>query len=983
MSASVLRVAGREEDLGLGFEVLGPVEVSVAGEPVPGMAPRHRAVLGYMLLHPGMVLSTERLIDAIWGATPPDTARAQIHAAITAIRRVLRAAGAASALRTRAAGYVIGPEAGQADLAEFTERVAAAQKQAVAGDLTEAAATMRSALALWRGEPLAGVQADYVDAARARLTERRLVAFEHLADWELTAGRHEDLIDELTAQVAAHPLRERLSCLLMRALHQAGSQADALAVARAYRSTLADQQGLDPGRAFVALEQAILRDEADHAPTPATSTVPSRRPVNYLPYDTPDFAGRTAELERLTGTESAVLAAIDGMAGIGKTALAIRAAHLLAGRHPDGQLFVDLQAHTAGQAPVEPGAALEVLLRQLGVPAGRIPAGTSERAALWRAELADRRVVVVLDNAADTDHVRPLLPGAAGGSLMLITSQRRLTGLDGARALSMDLLSANDSVELFRAVVGQRADAEPLAVMDVLQLCGFLPLAVRIAAARLHHRPRWTVGYLAGRLRDERRRLAELSTADRGVTAAFTLSYQYLEPDQQRLFRLLGLHPGRDIAPHAAAALADLPLEQAETLLEDLLDAHILLQHEPGRYTFHSLLREHARTTVAATETGDARDAALDRLFQHYLHTASMAVDLCYPYGRDRRPRVPAPSTPVMSFADSTPAEVWLEAERANVIAAAAYTAEHGWSHRPGQFATTLRPYLDGTAHRTDALAVHAHALQASRTHGDQAAEGVALVDLGWANWQLGRYEEADDLSRQALEVCRSIGDRFGESRALNTLGTLTTRQGAYDRAHPYLRQALGLCREIGNRVGEAHVLGNLAICYQRQGRFEEALDHHREALELHRTVGNRGGEARVLDHLGLVYQLQRSYAKALQHHRQALEIYRSLGNRSDEAASLNGLAEAARGMGDPAQAVRDHAAALTLAAELGNLSEQARALNGLAQSHRELGATETAREYGRQALDLYVELGLPDAVQARDFLAGLPTSASGPGQAP
>ena len=984
--------------MGVRFTILGPVEVSAGGRRLPGAAPRHRAVLAYLLLHARTVISADRLIDAIWGQTPPDTARAQIHAAVTALRRVLRAAGAAQLLATRAGGYVILPEPGQFDLEEFTSQIAAAQAQAAAGDRRAATDQIRAALELWQGRPLADVNADYIPDARARLDGRRLTALERLADLELSLGRHEDLIDELAAEVTAHPLRERLSGQLMLALHRAGRQADALSAARVFRSVLVEQQGLDPSRAFGTLEQAILRDDpgldqqsapgaepaaAGQEPATATATGPggaapgrSPRRANFLPYDTPDFAGRAVELDQLARPQPGAggvvtISAIDGMAGIGKTALAIHAGHRLADRFPDGQLFIDLQAHTPGQAPLDPGAALEILLRQLGVPAERIPASVADRAARWRAELADRRVLAVLDNAADTGQVRPLLPGASS-SLLLITSRRRLAELDGAHALSVDLLPAKDAVELFSQIVGERAAAEPIAVLDVLHLCGFLPLAVRIAAARLRHRPQWTVEYLASRLRDQRRRLAELSTSARSVAAAFTLSYQQLDPGQQRMFRLLGLHPGRDIDAHAAAALADVAPEQAEALLEDLLDAHVLLQHEPGRYTFHDLLREHARGTVSTEETAAARHDALTRLFDHYLYTASTAVDLLYPYSRHLRPRIPRPGTAGVPFSGAAQATAWLDAERANLIAAGTYTAGHDWPAHTSRLATTLHRYLDDHAHHSDALALHTQALHASRRRVDKAAEAHALLDLDVMNSRQGRYEQAHEHSGHALDLSRETGDRLAEARAWYRLAVAYLRQRDYDQARDHYLHSLEVNRQLGERLGEANVLGNLGLVYERQGRYEQAHDHHRQALALYRELGARGGEATTLENLGLVYRRQGRYEQARAHHRQALDMFRELGYRRDQAEALNGLGEAARSMGDPAQGVADHDAALALAREVGNRPEQARAHDGLAHAHHDLGHRGLARDHARQALDLYTDLGVPEADEARSFLAEL-----------
>ncbi|MFD3663016.1 BTAD domain-containing putative transcriptional regulator [Streptomyces sp. NPDC058659] len=964
------------------FTILGPVEAVAPGSDAPGLAPRHRAVLAYLLLHAGVAISTDRLIDAMWGPLPPDSARAQIQTTIAAIRRMLRASEADGMLATRPAGYVITPEPGQLDLDEFTSLMAKAP--AGSDDPGDTAADrIRAALTLWRGEPLADITAHYVQSARARLNGQLLTAVERLAEVELARGRHDDLIDELSVHAAANPLRERLCGQLMLALHRAGRQTDALHVARTFRATLAEQQGLDPGHAFSKLEEDILRDAPDLRPPVTAQTKPQG--INFLPYDVPDFTGREGELDGLirlwSGDKGGVvtISAIDGMAGVGKTTLAVHAGHRLADHFPDGQLFVDLQAHTAGQAPLDAGAALEVLLGQLGVPGPHIPASVADRAALWRSELSGRRVLAVLDNALGADQVRQLLPGASR-TLVLITSRRRLTDLDGAHALSLDVLPAADAVELFTAIVGARADAEPLAVLDVLQLCGFLPLAVRIAAARLHHRPRWTVAYLAGRLRDQRRRLSELATSERGVAAAFTLSYEQLTPDQQRMFRLLGLQPGRDISPEAAAALADLSLDEAETLLEDLLDAHVLTQHQLGRYTFHDLLREHALATAAAQDPLAAQREALGRLFHHYLHTASTAIDHLYPQGKNRRPRIPVPDTPSYPPQDEAEAITWLDSERANLMAVGQYAAEHDWFPHTSQLAATLHRYLLGHAHQADALALHDLALRAGRRSGDTAAEARTLLDLGEVHfWWHGAYEQAAEHYRHALGLAREVGDQMAEARALQNLGTSATRRREYDQAHDYCAQSLVLFRELGDRGGEARCLTDLGILHEREGRYEDAHEHHRQALHVHRETGSRIGETVVLNNIGLLYQREGRYDEARHHHRQALELSRRFDFPGDEAESFNALAEAARSMGDLAQAAAEHDTALTLAREFGYRPEQARAHDGLAHVHRDLGRVDLAHDHARQALDLYTALAVPEADEIRTFLTGLPPTANEP----
>ncbi|MFI6320192.1 BTAD domain-containing putative transcriptional regulator [Nonomuraea sp. NPDC050556] len=920
--------------------VLGPVAISADGRQVSGAAPRHRAVLAYLLLHARTVISTERLIGAMWGHTTPDTARSQLHASIAAVRQVLRQAGAGEILQTRSAGYVIVPEPGQLDMDEFTRLVAEAN---ATEDRNATSRLLRQALALWQGQPLAGMNADYVGDAVRRLEERRLAAVERMIEVELDLGRHADLVEELTAHVAEHPLRERLSGQLMLALHRSGRQVDALAAGRAFRERLVEEQGLDPSRTFLDLERSILSD------APA-----AREASSFLPFDIPDFTGRAEELDRLADSWAAnggvvTISAIDGMAGIGKTTLAVHTAHRLAGRFPDGQLFVDLHAHTAGQRPMEPAVALETLLRQLGVPSERIPQRELERAALWRTELVNRRVLVVVDNVLDADHVRALLPGASH-SLMLITSRRRLVDLDGAFTLSLEVLPAQDAITLFTSIVGARAVEEPTAVLDVLQLCGFLPLAVRIAAARLRHRPRWSVAYLAERLRDQRRRLSELSTSERGVAAAFTLSYQQLDEAQQRLFRLLGLHPGTDFEPYAAAALAGIPADDAEQLLEELLDAHMLLQHEPGRYTFHDLLRDHARS--AAEQEGDE---PLTRLFDQALYAVCTASDLLFPDFRQLRPTVEEPKSETVRLRGEQDASAWLESERANLAALAARGVEQ-WAGHTIKLAAVLHRYLFTHAHYADARSVQESALAASRLVGDAENEARALINLGGVYWKTGQYGQAHDNHRAAMELCARIGDRIGEARASNNLGLVYEAQGEYDLAYQHHLRAVELCRETGDRGNEAASLGNLGIVLIRQGRYEEARGHCLEALALYREVGDLGGETSILTDLGMLCSGLGDYQQARDYLGRALLQYRELGFPNGEVEALLGLGDVALAAGDAAagdEAVGHYSAALAIATAVGTPLEEAQARRGLAAAHRALGRPDLARSHEAAAAGL------------------------------
>ncbi|GAA4905044.1 DNA-binding SARP family transcriptional activator [Stackebrandtia albiflava] len=945
------------------FTVLGPVEVLHDGRALTGLAPRHRAVLAYLLLHAGTVIGSDRLTSAVWAGSPPGTARSQIHAAVTTIRRVLRVADADSLLETRSAGYVLTPPPGALDLAEFGRMVEESRREGGAAG----AAGLREALALWRGEALTGVNAGYVAGARARLEERRLAAFEQLVEWESDLGRHASLVEELSTWVAAHPLRERLTAQLMRVLHLSGRQADALAAGRRYRTSLAEEQGLDPGSHFLAVEREVLRDRSRPAPA---APDPAPRVVDFLPYDVPDFTGRAVELDRLTRAVSDHrVCVVDGMAGVGKTTLAVHAAHRLADRYPDGRLFIDLRAHSSGHSPSSSFDALDALLRQTGVPADHIPLDAHARAALWRERLADRAVLIVLDNVADTGQVRPLLPGASR-STVLMTSRRRLTDLDGVHALSLDVLPAPDAMALFVNVVGDRARHDYAASGEVLRLCGHLPLAVRIAAARLQHRPRWTVGYLADRLRDERRRLTELTTAERDVAAAFHLSYRQLPASQRRMFRLLGVHPGRDVDAHAAAALAGVEVMAAESDLEDLLDAHMLLQHEPGRYTFHDLLREHSRATGASEDDDASRTAALSRLIDHCLRTSVSAADVLHPDSRHRRPDIPPANR------EFTPeqATAWLDAERANLAAVCEFAAVRDWPAQVADLATLLYRYLYNNGHGTEAQVVFTAALTAARRGDDAAAQSRALSDLGWLWFGRGGYPQALEHFEEAVAKAAAAGDDVAHARAQHGVACVLQRRGEDAEAVRRFTTALELFTGAGDDFGRAVALNSLGALHGEADRFTEALAALRTARDTFRSSGSPDGEADVLDNLGRVHRRRGRLAEAEECHRAALELYRRFGIRRGEARSLNGLGAVASATGARDRAAGHHRAAIEAAGELGDRLEEARGHEGMA-SLLEPGAPE-AREHAARALDLFRRLGQPAPAALLALAAPAPQAA-------
>jgi tetratricopeptide (TPR) repeat protein len=840
---------------------------------------------------------------------------------------------------------------GELDLQRFEELVAVGRRALQDGALERTAESLGEALGLWRGPALADVPpSPLVDDETARLEERRLVVEEDRADVELRLGRHGGLVGQLQALLAQHPLRERLWAQLLLALYRSGRQADALAAYQRLRHKLVEELGIAPSPPLQRLQRQILTaDPALESPSqqlPAVGTGAAGRVApRQLPPDVVAFTGRGQELARLGRLLAAgqggtvVICAINGAGGIGKSALAIHAAHRLASRFPDGQLYVDLQGATPRLVPLAPMEALGQLLRTIGLQPAAVPADVQEASGLLRSLLAARRMLLVLDNARDAAQVRWLLP-ASPTCAVLVTSRRALATLEGARHLHLDVLPVAEAIGLLGRLVGvERVAAEPDTAERLVRLCGLLPLALRIAAARLAARPAWPLAALADRLADARRRLDELDAGELAVRGCFQVSHRLLAAspdatDQQaaRAFGLLGLLDAPDLGVAVAARLLDEPEDVAERALERLVDAQLLDSPRPGRYRFHDLLRLFARERAQAAEEEAARQAALERALGWYATVARHANQLLLPAGlRDRTVASPVG----LALADRRAALAWLEAERANLVAAARQATAHPTASIAMvacQLSEALQLFFDLRTHWADWRAVCEAAIQAAERAGDLPAKARALDHLGVVHGQQHRYQDAVDALEQSLAVSRRVGDRHTQATALNNLGAVCLEQGRCREAVAYHQRSLVLRREAGDRHGEGKVLNNLGEAYRKQRRYREALGCYEQDLAICRQLGDARGEATTLHSLGEALRTQGRYQEALGCYRQALAISRQVGDRFEEGLALGGIGRALAA-GDGPDAARAHwTAALGIFEDLG--APQADEVRGLLTDH-------------------------------------------------
>ncbi|MFE4960867.1 BTAD domain-containing putative transcriptional regulator [Streptomyces sp. NPDC056653] len=985
------------------FNLLGPLEGWSDGVRLRLGGTRQERVLATLLLEPGKLVPVSRLVKAAWDEEPPATAAHQVRKAVAELRR--RIPGGSGFLITDGPGYHVALADDQLDLLEFGNQVAAARAAAAQGRPADVLGALRSALDLWRGPVLSGTGGPVVEAAAAVLEERRLAVAEQLYELRLSRGEASDLVVDLRELVARSPLHEALRGQLMLALYRCGRQAEALEEYARIRELLVEELGIDPGPQLGNLYQAILRDSSEIAALPAPPPLPAEPPCT-LPYDLTDFTGRDTQLREILDRSAqadergARLIAIDGMGGSGKTALAVHAAHRIAADHPDGQLQIDLRGFTPGEQPVAPGNALDILLRALGVPGDRIPDDTEGRTALWRSALLGKRLLLLLDNAVDIAQILPLLP-PSGGSLVLITSRARLLALDGAHWISLGVMPIEESARLVTETLGvPRVAAEPAAAAELAQLCDHLPLALRIATARLRNRPRWTVQYLVDRLRDETRRLDELSSGERSVAATLRLSYQPMDEASRTAFRLLALHPGVFLDVHSAAALLGTGAREAEAVLELLLDVHLVQQPQIGLYSFHDLVGSFAHSLQSpATRTRD--EAAVESLLDYYLSATERACRILFP-GREQRPTGIASSPaelPALGDADS--AQRWFDREHGGLLAAVALSDRQGHDRHTVCMTRNIVFHLNARGHFDEFLDLSRLAVAAARRLQDLDLLGVSLTNVGVACWKLGRFDEGIEFAEEARAVAVRCSDRRIEAHGESTIGLLMTMLGRFSEALPHLKRANAIERELGATRSEAETLTTLSTLYEQWGRYAEAAGAAHRALEIAHGLGHRGnGIMALIDlafaHMGLgqdahahacleqalaicddtsspgdvalALALSAEVCRRLdraeesgEYAERALALVRTSGTPVRQAKVENLLAGLRRHQGDHSAAMALHAHAYKVASAINYRPEEAFALEGMVHAARALGDLAAAREHRRRADALFAFMDVPE----------------------
>jgi DNA-binding SARP family transcriptional activator len=998
----------------LRYVLLGPVRVHGEDGPLEIKGTLRRTLLAALLLHPNQVVSADRLAELLWGERPRVSATTSLYNQVMRLRQAF--GPYAGRIRAVPPGYVIDVEPGELDTAVFADHCAAAAQAARAQDWATASREHAAALALWRGDALADVPSLQSTAAIQQLAEERILAVQGRIEADLHLGRHDQVIGELRTLIDRHPWRETFHGQLMLALYRAGRQPEALDIYRDLRRAIAEEFGVEPSDAVRTLQTGILRSDpalslpdqdgaeaADAATGPTSATappVPRHQPVRQLPADTRAFTGRETELDTLLATARAaagagsaptvVISAINGMGGIGKTALAVRAAHRLAEFYPDGQLFIDLHGHSADLDPISAQDALDYMLRSVGVDPKAIPRETHERAALYRSRLAGTKTLVVLDNARSPAQIKPLIP-AEPDCLVIVTSRSQLTSLDDAEFLSLEALPPDEAVALLSIAAGPgRVAAGDPAAAALTRWCGRLPLAIRIIGARLRHRPKLTTAALLATLQSDGDPLALLKDEDRDISHVFASSLDVLSEAERVLFARLGLAPGPDVDPHAAAALMDTDVAEAERLLESLLAHSLLIQHKEGRYRLHDLLRAYARIRAAQNDA-EQNKATMDRLVDFYVETAGRANAL---WSHKPMSQAPAAHEPIWP-ADADGALAWFTAERENLIAVFGFAGTGPES--TVALAAHLAQYMSFAGPMDRAAEIQLAALDAATALEDVAAQARALLRLGAHYSTLGRlgdsrhcldraiaiYQDSGDphgeawaykylarlylstatslchtYNQKALTIFRDIGDREGEAVCLQDLGALANSTGRFEEVAQTSESLIALSREIGSLASEGHALFNLSHASYALGRFDDVEPILNRALRCAESAHSRSNRAVVLQELGRLRLLRGAYTEATAYLEEAMRTFVHMGYTLGTSWAYVELGRIRFKLGDHDGAMALHEFGLRLSLESGQHYVETFARTNIGYVHTARGEFAAADVQLRTALELAVHGG-------------------------
>lgn len=971
---------GRRARVALRIQVLGSLRVWRDGGELDLGPPGRRAVLGLLALGGGETVTTRELVESLWGDRPPRSAVNVVQTHVKHLRRLLepdRPPRTGSAVLPHVnGGYALSQDAVDVDL----PRVRTLLADADTDDTDRVADLLGEALRLWQGPPLADIPFLATHPKVVVLVEKRREVLARYGDAMIATGAASDVLPDVAAAAVEQPLDEPAQARLIRAYHAVGHRAKAFQVYHDVRARLVEELGVDPGPELRAAHAALLNDDA-----PVTEPRPATRVPRQLPVGPPDFTGRTDQLSILdkllptTGDGGTVaIVAISGTAGVGKTALAVHWAHGVRDRFPDGQLYANLRGHAHGR-PVAPIEVLAQFLSALGIPVERVPTDLEAASALYRTVLADRKTLVLLDDIAGPDQVRPLLP-ASPGCMVVVTGRDRTAGLvamHGARQLTLDVLSPEDALELLARVLGaERVHTEHEAATEFARLCVHLPLALRIAAANLADHP-WrgisdhVLELRAGNLLGA---LAVRGDEQTAVRTAFELSYAALPDAARRLFRLLGLVPGADVSTDAVAALTGTDTRHAGQLLDRLAGAHLVEHHASGRYRFHDLLRRYAAERAEHEEPD--RDAALNRLYDWYLHAVDGAARLLYPHML-RQPMPEIEADMPAGVTDPATASNWLDTERANLVAAIRHAGP-----RPAAWllADAMRGYFWMCMRRVDWQAAAEAGLAAAEAGGEPRAQAAARLSLADLNYRRGRARQAVRHHTHALLHARRAGWLEAQAAVLGNLGLVHRRSGRLAGAAARFERGLELSRTIGQHAGEAVALGNLGLVHWEMGRLAQAAEHYAEALRRHRRIGSRFGEALSLSHLGQAQRPRGLLAEAAELLTKACELYREAGARAGEAEARSRLAATYADLDRRAEALEHAGAGLELARETGDPRATAEALATLGAVHLRLGHRPAAIRHYEQALELVRETG--DRYPEVDVLIGLASATGEAGHA-